>query len=113
LRPAIINLEVAGHVGQLGDREQRVRSGKGNPVSDDSSSLNDLERKVRNFLRARLAAQATITGVKQTGNKIKIEVVSPFEFVWTANALQEFSGEVAKVSHCALDVQLSTFWPAG
>ncbi len=77
---------------------------------NDLSALNKTERTVRDILGAKLTGRATITKVKQSGETIEIEVVSPNHFQWTAAALEEAAADAASASSCRLDVHLTTSW---
>jgi hypothetical protein len=55
-------------------------------VTDDGSSLNRSEQKLRDVIKGRLGTYATITKVKQAGDRIEVEVVSQNDFT----VLREF-----------------------
>jgi hypothetical protein len=80
-------------------------------AAEDGSSLNEVERKIRDILRAKLGRRATVTHVKQAdGGSISIEVVSPNDFIWTGNALHEVADEIVESTQSELDVKLTTHW---
>jgi hypothetical protein len=79
-------------------------------VADDDSSLNPSEQKIRDTLKGRLGAYATVTKVKQTGDRIEVEVVSPNDFDRVARILTEAGPAAARQIGCNLDVKLTTSW---
>jgi hypothetical protein len=81
-------------------------------VADDGSSLNPSEQKLRDLLKGRLGTYATITKVKQTGDQIEVEVVSPNDFDRSARILAEAGPSAARQIGCNLDVKLTTSWPS-
>jgi hypothetical protein len=80
-------------------------------TDSDGSVLNAVERLVRDFIEEKLGPRATITKLKQEGDKISIEIVSPNHFSWTARALEEAASIAAETSNCQIYVDLLTFWP--
>lgn len=80
-------------------------------MTDDGSVLNENERKVRDLVKPEIKDIGTIVKVKQEGDKIEIEIVSPNHFEKTAAALGGPCGEAAQATGCAIDVNLATHWP--
>ena len=76
----------------------------------DGSTLNDVQRALRDILELKLDTRATITKLRQDGDAIEIEVVSPNHFTWTAEVLHEVAGRAAQTTKCRLDVRLLTSW---
>lgn len=88
----------------------RSSSSKDIAMTDEISSMNDVEQKRRDLIKHKLGTRATITYLKRSGDRIAIHVVSPCDFRETAGALEEISNEVTAAIQCALDVTLSTAW---
>ena len=79
---------------------------------NDGSNLNDLEQKVRDFLKAKLGALAHVASVKQNGKHISIDVVSQNDFPRAAAKLDLIATDLVELSgRCEVNVNLSTSWP--
>ena len=80
-------------------------------MMDDDSTLNDTERKVRDYLSVKLGTRAVVLKVKQNGDRIELQILSPNYFTWTADTLDKVGAEIAELSKCTLSVSLTTWWP--
>ena len=78
--------------------------------NEDGSALNELERQVRDALKAKLGALATITKLKQNGEVVDVHIVSPADFNRAAGILEASAGQIAANAKCELRVTLSTSW---
>jgi hypothetical protein len=73
--------------------------------------LNPTERRARDILKNQLGARATVTSLRQTGDCLAIEVVSPNDFDWTADRLCKLGPEVAAQTNCNVQFNLMTWVP--
>jgi hypothetical protein len=79
---------------------------------NDASNLNDLEQKVRDFLKAKLGTLAHVASVKQNGRHISVDVVSQNDFPRVAAKLDLIATDIVELSGgCEIKVDLSTSWP--
>ena len=62
---------------------------------DDDLTLNDTERKVRDYLSVKLGTRAVVLKVKQNGDRIELQILSPNYFTWTADTLDKVGAEIA------------------
>jgi hypothetical protein len=76
------------------------------------AELNATEQKVYDLIHPRLDGLGSIVVLKQEGDRIRLDVVSPHNFQRAAAVLEEFSGEAAKATLHSFDVRLTTHWPA-
>jgi hypothetical protein len=79
---------------------------------NDGSKLNDLEQKVRDFLKAKLGAVAHVASVKQNGKHISVDVISQNDFPRVAAKLDLIATDLVELTgRCEIKVNLSTSWP--
>jgi hypothetical protein len=75
------------------------------------AELNSTEQKVYDVVLPHLDKIGSIVVLKQQGDRIRLDVISPHHFQRTAAALEEISGEAASATAHSIDVNLTTHWP--
>lgn len=75
----------------------------------EPDNLNEVERSALKKLKVVLGMRATVIGLKQNGDHLTIEIVSPNHFQSTAT--ESAAAIIADDLNCSVEVQLRSSWP--
>jgi hypothetical protein len=74
--------------------------------------MTNAEQKAKSILEERLEGRATVAFVNEEGDRIAIEITSPFSsYAWTAAALEKACGLIGQATNCAIEVRLAAYRP--
>jgi len=74
--------------------------------------MTNVEQRARNVLEQRLEGRATVAFVNEEGDRIAIEITTPFSnYAWTAAALEKTCELIAQARNCAIEVRLAAYRP--